>query len=155
MPDVEGYDLGGFGDRVYTRRKELGLTQAQLAKQTGVDETAVRRWEDNILPRDAVVLVLLAVALRRSVGWVLGEAHDAAFIDGIRLALDHVARIAREDLHRLDFQTADMLIEMKTGYAPAPRPAVQRVAEAPAVPMDSTTPPAPVKGSKRAADRAG
>jgi transcriptional regulator with XRE-family HTH domain len=128
MAEVEGYDLEGFGERVRRGRKELGLTQAQLAKRTGVDETAVRRWEDSILPRDADTLVRLAVALDHSVGWVLGENRDIALIDGIRLALDHVRRVAIEDRHRLDFKRDDMLVEMKTGYSPPPT-AVRRVAE--------------------------
>jgi transcriptional regulator with XRE-family HTH domain len=154
MAEVEGYDLEGFGERVRGRRKELGLTQAQLAQRSGVDETAVRRWEDNVLPRDADTLVRLVVALDQSIGWLLGESRDTAFLDGIRLALDHVRRVATEDRHRLDFEREDMLIEMKTGYVPQPAP-VRRVAEAPPIPRS----PGPGRGSrtkpKREEDQAG
>jgi transcriptional regulator with XRE-family HTH domain len=154
MAEVEGYDFEGFGSRIEARRKELGLSQTQFADQVGVALSAVTRWEvHNVLPREAETVVRIAVALDRSVGWVLGERRDAAFLDGVRLALDHIRRVATEERHRLDFETDDMLIEMKTGYTVQP---VRRVVEAPPVPMETVTPPpGPQRKSKRAADQAG
>lgn len=88
MAEVEGFDLAGFGERVKARRTELGMTQPALGGLAGADETAVRRWENGTLPRDADTLARLATALRVSVTWLLGDQRDLALLDGARAAIN-------------------------------------------------------------------
>lgn len=80
--EPKNFDLEGFGNRIKERRASLGITQDGLAALVGVASTAVRRWENGVLPRDAAVLALISEALQVSVTWLLGDKRDNAYTDG-------------------------------------------------------------------------
>ena len=65
-----------FHENLSRRRKELGLTQEQLAQRMNVSAQAVSKWEKNSFP-DAAVLPRLAEALNLSLDALYG-LHDAA-----------------------------------------------------------------------------
>lgn len=49
----------GFGDRVRTRREELGLTRAELSERLGVSASAVSNYETGVsFPKEEVMLRL-------------------------------------------------------------------------------------------------
>lgn len=66
MPDAEI-----FHTNLSRRRRELGLTQEQLAQRVGVSPQAVSKWEKNSFP-DAAVLPSLAEALNISLDALFG-----------------------------------------------------------------------------------
>jgi transcriptional regulator with XRE-family HTH domain len=47
-PPDSGPEEETFGDRIRNRRKELGLSQKQLADYIGVTQTAVASWENDL-----------------------------------------------------------------------------------------------------------
>lgn len=53
-----------IGNMIQTKRKEVGLTQAQLAELLGVTPPAVNRWEKDLSFPDATLLAPLARCLR-------------------------------------------------------------------------------------------
>ena len=53
-----------IGNMIQTKRKEAGLTQAQLAELLGVTPPAVNRWEKDLSFPDAALLAPLARCLK-------------------------------------------------------------------------------------------
>lgn len=64
-------DAKTFGARIFTRRHELGLTQAALAQKVGVTDKAVSKWERGAGLPDVDLLGPLADALGMSVDELL------------------------------------------------------------------------------------
>lgn len=60
-----------FNDRITSRRKELGLTQQQLADAVGISGVSVYKWEAGINTPKGHNLFSLAEALRCSPAWLL------------------------------------------------------------------------------------
>ncbi len=60
-----------FNDRIILRRKELGLTQQQLADAVGISGVSVYKWEAGINTPKGKNLFSLAEALRCSPTWLL------------------------------------------------------------------------------------
>lgn len=60
-----------FNDRITSRRKELGLTQQQLADAIGISGVSVYKWEAGINTPKGHNLFSLAEALRCSPAWLL------------------------------------------------------------------------------------
>ena len=65
------------GQRIAQKRKELGLSQEQLAEQLGVSRQAIYKWEsDGALP-EVEKLIALSRLFGASVGWLLGVEEAA------------------------------------------------------------------------------
>lgn len=62
-----------LGHNIYTRRKELGLTQHDVAIQCGVTKAAIHFWENGTATPALARLGLLADALHTTVAELLGE----------------------------------------------------------------------------------
>ncbi|HEC2625681.1 TPA: helix-turn-helix domain-containing protein [Raoultella planticola] len=65
-----------FNDRITSRRKELGLTQQQLADAIGISGVSVYKWEAGINTPKGHNLFSLAEALRCSPAWLLNGTDD-------------------------------------------------------------------------------
>ena len=59
------------GERIKKRRKDLGLTQQQLAKTVGVSHVSVSQWERGETEPSGDNLLSLATALRCDPGYLL------------------------------------------------------------------------------------
>ena len=62
-----------IGDKLYNRRKELGLTLEEVGKLVGVGKSTVRKWETGYIEnmkRDKIAL--LAQALRVTPSYIMG-----------------------------------------------------------------------------------
>lgn len=70
-----------IGEVVCKRRKELGLTQNQLAKYLNISFQAVSKWENNIAYPDIEMLPKLAAALNTTVDALLGFGSVATGYD--------------------------------------------------------------------------
>lgn len=53
------------GEKLMVRRKELGLTMAELAEKVGCDRLLVSMWESGKAAPSGHFLVMLGIALRR------------------------------------------------------------------------------------------
>ena len=62
-----------IGARIRARRRELGLTQAQLAERLGVSFQQVQKYERGDNRVAASTLVGAAAALGATVAWLVGE----------------------------------------------------------------------------------
>ncbi|MGK8935268.1 helix-turn-helix domain-containing protein [Pluralibacter gergoviae] len=60
-----------FSDRITSRRKELGLTQQQLADAVGISGVSVYKWEAGINTPKGQNLFSLSEALHCSPTWLL------------------------------------------------------------------------------------
>ncbi len=69
------------GEVISKRRKELGLTQRQLADLLGISFQAVSKWENERVYPDVVMLPKLAAALDTTVDALLGYSGKAAEYD--------------------------------------------------------------------------
>jgi transcriptional regulator with XRE-family HTH domain len=71
-----------LGDTIRTRRKELGLSQAELAKACGVHLRQIRRYESDEQQPVLTVAVQLAAALGLSIAELAGEPSTQPRLDG-------------------------------------------------------------------------
>src|ERR1700761_3268108 len=62
-----------IGARLRTRRRQLGLSQSDLAGRLGVSFQQVQKYERGANRIAASTLLAAAQALRTTVGWLLGE----------------------------------------------------------------------------------
>lgn len=62
-----------IGARMRTRRRQLGLSQTELAEVLGVSFQQVQKYERGANRVAASTLLAAAQALSTSVGWLLGE----------------------------------------------------------------------------------
>jgi transcriptional regulator with XRE-family HTH domain len=74
--------IRSLGETIRTRRRELGLSQAELAKACGVHLRQIRRYENDEQQPVLAVAALLAAALGLSVAELAGEASTQARLDG-------------------------------------------------------------------------
>lgn len=65
-----------IGTRIRARRRQLGLTQSELAERLGVSFQQVQKYEQGANRIAASTLVAAAAALSTSVSWLAGEEAD-------------------------------------------------------------------------------
>lgn len=70
------YDPLILGRNIMARRKELGLTQHQIAIQCGVTKAAIHFWENGTATPTLARVGLLADALHTTIAALLGEERD-------------------------------------------------------------------------------
>lgn len=70
------YDKFSVGDRVKAKRTELGLTQGELAKKSGLTQQNISFVETGINDPSGRFLALVAVALNVSADWLLGLSDE-------------------------------------------------------------------------------
>lgn len=69
-----GADQAGMGSRIALARHDLGLTQADLASELGLDRTAIPKIESGARKISANELVRLAEVLDRPIDWFVVES---------------------------------------------------------------------------------
>jgi transcriptional regulator with XRE-family HTH domain len=74
--------MASLGDTIRTRRKELGLSQVELAKACGVHVRQIRRYESDDQQPVLTVAVQLATALGLSIAELAGEPSAHPQLDG-------------------------------------------------------------------------
>lgn len=68
-----------IGQRIYTRRKQLGMTQEQLCEMAGTTPQAISNYERGERELKASAVVKIAEALHVSCDWLLtGRGADGA-----------------------------------------------------------------------------
>jgi transcriptional regulator with XRE-family HTH domain len=79
-PDPNGHDTGRtvqtelfIGARLRTRRRQLGLSQSDLAERLGVSFQQVQKYERGANRVAASTLLVAAGVLGTSVSWLVGE----------------------------------------------------------------------------------
>jgi len=87
--DAEGPDPVDFaiGARVRARRRQLDLSQGDLAEALGVSFQQVQKYERGVNRVSGSTLVAAAAALSTTVGWLVGEEGDGAQSDDVFRAL--------------------------------------------------------------------
>lgn len=66
----------GIGDRITEARKQKGLSQAELAKRSGLSQAGISYIEKGLRSPSTDTLELLASALGCSVSYLIGETND-------------------------------------------------------------------------------
>jgi transcriptional regulator with XRE-family HTH domain len=98
-----------LGQRIRQRRRELGLSTAELARRAGVTRDTLADWErDQTAPRSNRLLTLAGV-LEASIIWLLeGQGHCAPANDAagemasLREQLAHARELVNQLSHTLD-----------------------------------------------------
>jgi len=87
--DADGPDPVDFaiGARMRARRRQLNLSQTELADALGVSFQQVQKYERGVNRVSGSTLVAAAAALDSSVGWLVGEEGDSAQSDDVFRAL--------------------------------------------------------------------
>ncbi len=75
-----GYMKNTISERIRNRRKDVGLTQQQVAKAIGISRVSVTKWENGSSKPDGENLYLLSKLLSKSPEWILygKDGHDKA-----------------------------------------------------------------------------
>ena len=71
-----------LGSKIKENRKQVKLTQPELAEEIGVSLTTLRRWEGGKTKPDSDNILLMAKILNTSTADLLGEADDPALVGG-------------------------------------------------------------------------
>lgn len=120
-----------IGNIIQQKRKEVGLTQAQLADRLGVSAPAVNRWEKNLSFPDATLLAPLARCLKTDLNelfsfydslsakereLIVSKARVMLLDDGDEAALQFIDEVMKENLSDgiLYKEMADMLFGWHT-----------------------------------------
>ena len=82
--EVNYMDAKVFGKFIMERRKQLGMTQAELAEKINVTDKAVSRWERGLSVPDSDMLITLADELDTSVSVLLGETVMEPMTDDLK-----------------------------------------------------------------------
>lgn len=69
-----------LGSKIKEKRKQVKLTQPELAEEIGVSLTTLRRWEGGKTKPDSDNILLMAKILNTSTADLLGEADDPALV---------------------------------------------------------------------------
>lgn len=96
-----------FGEKIRKRRKELNLTQTQLADKIGVSTRTIVSYEqDGKYPRKRNAFFKIADILDVDVNYLLMETGDTAFIPVPSAKRSTVSNLAPMPVHKLiyDFQ---------------------------------------------------
>lgn len=72
-----------IGARMRARRRQLSLSQADVARRLGVSFQQVQKYERGTNRVSGSTLVATAKALSTTVGWLVGEEGDAAQDDDV------------------------------------------------------------------------
>lgn len=136
-----------IGKVIQQKRKEAGLTQAQLADRLGVTAPAVNRWEKDLSFPDASLLAPLARCLKTDLNelfsfyealsakereLIIDKAREMIINDEIDEAIVHIEVAVKENLSdgNLYKELADMLLGMHTLKQPgSPSLFLERIAE--------------------------
>lgn len=79
-----------LGERIKRRRKELRLTQKDLASKMGLDNTTISKWESNTYEPDTKSLYKLAEILSVTTDYLLGRTDSPeGFVVDYSKAKDH------------------------------------------------------------------
>lgn len=65
--------MQSIGDRILTIRKELNISQKELADKVGITEASLSRYENNLREPRAEILGKIAIALGVSTDYLLGQ----------------------------------------------------------------------------------
>ena len=65
-----------IGQRIATKRRELGLSQLDLGERMGVSRQSVSKWEADAAIPEIDKLISLSKLFGVTVGWLLGVEHD-------------------------------------------------------------------------------
>lgn len=88
----------GIGDRITEARKQKGLSQAELAKRSGLSQAGISYIEKGLRSPSTDTLELLASALGCSVSYLIGETNDPKAISqsyAMAASLDASADVQR------------------------------------------------------------
>lgn len=88
----------GIGDRITEARKQKGLSQAELAKRSGLSQAGISYIEKGLRSPSSDTLELLASALGCSVSYLMGETNDPKAISqsyAMAASLDASADVQR------------------------------------------------------------
>ena len=92
-------DKKTFGRRVTERRKELRLSQGELAKRLGTSTSVIGRYERTEMTPSVEVAARLADELQTTVGYLLGETEQADLLKDPAMLrrLDAIEELPEED----------------------------------------------------------
>ncbi|MBC6427316.1 MAG: helix-turn-helix transcriptional regulator [Ekhidna sp.] len=69
--------MSTFSKRVKEQREELGLSQTKLAEEVGVHHSIIGRYERDEAKPTIDVVSRMAIVLKTTVGYLLGESEQA------------------------------------------------------------------------------
>lgn len=136
-----------IGARLRTRRKQLGLSQADLAERLGVSFQQVQKYERGANRVAASTLLAAAQALNVTVGWLVGEdvAPDAGDEEVFRALAKPGAMELLEAFNRIpDSRTRHALVGLAREMAEAAVRAQQAWEQAHDEQAQEPEPPPPV-----------
>ncbi len=100
-----------IGERIATRREELGLKQYQVAEHIGVTKTTMSKYENNINIPNADILARLASALRTSADYLCGMTENSAPLGEKWVCTDSIDKSLIQIILQLDHDNQIRLAE--------------------------------------------
>lgn len=102
-----------FGERLHSAREELGLSQAQVAKEIGITQNAYAMWERHPVALKPEQIERVAKALNIPVELLFGSATTAQRKGGptgkVRKIFEEVNKLPRNQQQRIVSVVEDMI----------------------------------------------
>lgn len=94
---LQGFDPRGFGKRLQSARKALGITQEELAERLCVDRNHITRMERGIRVCSIDLLVEIAVLLDVSTDYLLsGVIPNTTTKQSLLIAIEELNKIVQD-----------------------------------------------------------
>jgi transcriptional regulator with XRE-family HTH domain len=98
-----------IGERIYYKRTELGMTMEELASKTGVQKSAVNKWEKGYVSNiKSGTIAKIAHAFDVSPVWLLGLEDDQQKQDEEEQRLLSLFRMMNDEGRAYLLKTAEM-----------------------------------------------
>lgn len=108
-----------IGDRINARRRELRISQRDLAKKMGVVESAISHWQKDTYIPDSQNLLKLAICLQVTPDWILtGKGIKSDSSETAKAAGDEVAKL-HDDFLKLSPQHRRAVLSLAQALAEA------------------------------------
>lgn len=106
-----------IGGRIIQLRKQLDLSQEELAKKVGVSRTIIGNYERNANTPSIEVLIKIAKVFNVSVDYLIGEGEFSSFDKDLIKRIEDVEKLDPETKKHLFFLIDNVIQNYKTKKA--------------------------------------
>ena len=106
-----------IGSKIIQLRKELNLSQSQLAQKIGVSRTIVGNYERNSNSPSIEILLKMAKVFNVSVDFIIGESQLSSYDKEILKRIEDIEKLDEETKKNLFFLIDNVIQNFKTKQA--------------------------------------
>ncbi len=113
------YEMVSFGKKLREQREKKGFSQSQLAKEVGVHQSIIGRYERDEAKPTIDVVKRMSQSLATTVGYLLGEIEDSNLFESSSMLnrLKELNALPEKDKEHILYTLDALLRDAKTRQA--------------------------------------